>query len=243
MYATPLRPGGVSACSVLCERVDDADFAILWRTLSPDEQVRADRFHFARDRTVYVVAHALLRTMLADDVAGPVTFSLNPWGKPAIDRPGNRVRFSLTHTRALAACALTLDDDLGIDAEARNPSMDVLGVAAHVFAPSERVQLGAAPEADRQDVFLRLWTLKEAFVKAVGRGLSIPLADFAFTLEPLSLHGGPDLGVTVEDWAFRSVAIGPDHWMAVARSSPGQAGLDLSHRVITPAELAAVTVP
>lgn len=243
MRETPSRRGGVWACSVPCEQVDDADLAILWRTLSLDEQVRADRFHFAHDRTVYVVAHALLRTMLANYLAGPVTFSLNPWGKPAIDRPDNRLRFSLTHTRALAACALTFDDDLGIDAEARDPSTDPLGVAAQAFAPTERAQLGAAPEADRQDVFLRLWTLKEAFVKAVGRGLSIPLADFAFTLQPLSFKCDPGLGVAVEDWSFRSLAIGPDHWMAVARSSPAHAGLDLSHRVLTSAELAVSAVP
>jgi 4'-phosphopantetheinyl transferase len=239
MRGTQLRGGEVRACSVICERVNDADFAILWRTLSFDERARADRFRFALDRTVYVVAHALLRTMLGECIAGPVAFSHNDWGKPAIDRPGNRVRFNLTHTHAFAACALTLDDDIGIDAEARDPSVDVLGVAEHAFAPHERAQLAAAHEADRQDVFLRLWTLKEAFVKAVGRGLSIPLTDFAFTLEPLSFHCSPGLDVVVEDWVFRSFALGQAHWVTVARSSSARAGLDLSHRVLTPVQLAA----
>jgi 4'-phosphopantetheinyl transferase len=159
---------------------------------------------------------------------------INEWGKPEIDAPGNSLRFNLTHTNGLVACAVTMIDDLGIDAEAPGRVTDCLKLASRYFAPSEAAYISALTEADRQSAFLRLWTLKEAFIKAVGKGLSIPLDEFAFTLQPLSLsHGNAD---EASQWKFESLTLGSGHHLAVAlRQARGGA---IRHSSLSPLDLA-----
>ena len=115
-------------------------------------------------------------------------FTLNEFGKPevanpeAADLPG-RLRFNLSHTNGLALLAVCLDADLGIDVEAVRTISDLELIAQSHFSPREVAALNAVGHAGKQRAFFRCWTRKEAFLKAHGRGLSIPLDSFAVSLE------------------------------------------------------------
>jgi len=233
-----LTRGQVMLWSLRFEHISPSVLAALRLSLLDEERARADRFHFASDRALYTAAHALLHIMFSRYRIPATGFRVNEWGKPEIDVPGNRFCFNLTHTRGLAACAVTMVDDVGVDAESMERTVDCVALANEFFAPSEATYITALPEADRGAAFLQLWTLKEAFIKAVGRGLSVPLADFEFTLEPFSFACSPSLKQVSEDWRFESLAIGSTHRLAVAFHQPEGRLMVLSHRMFSPEELA-----
>ncbi|MQX35695.1 4'-phosphopantetheinyl transferase family protein [Roseospira navarrensis] len=190
--------------------------------LDEAERDRAGRFHFEHDRRVFTLAHALARAVLTVAAGGAPApsawrFTEGAQGKPeAVCPPGcPRLRLNLSHTRGLAAVALAVDHDVGLDVEWAGRPASSLDLVDPFFAPSEAAAVRAAPEVARLDTFLALWTLKEAVVKAVGTGLSQALDSFAFTLDPLSLrfaHGRD----TADRWLVRRLDPGPDHRMALA---------------------------
>jgi len=212
--------------------------ATLRLSLSDEELVRADRFLFERDRNLYTAAHALLHALLVPVGAPAARFRENKWGKPEIDAQGDMLRFNLTHTRGLVACAMTMVDDLGVDAESSDRRVDFVALARKFFAPSEAEYVSSLPQVDQGPAFLRLWTLKEAFIKAVGKGLSTALAKFSFTLEPFSFRCAPSLRQVAEDWQFQSFTLGSTHYLALALHRPAALPMVLKHRIIAPEALA-----
>jgi 4'-phosphopantetheinyl transferase len=161
-----------------------------YRTLmTPDEQERMRRFVFERDQVAFLLTRALIRTTLSRYAAiDPCDwrFIANDYGRPEIlDRPPGvpDLRFNISHTNGLIACAVTIGREVGVDVEnvERHLSHDVAG---RHFAPQEVRDLRALPEADQDRVFFDYWTLKEAYIKARGFGLALPLGDFAFKLDP-----------------------------------------------------------
>jgi 4'-phosphopantetheinyl transferase len=194
------------------------------RVLSAPERTRARRFVFQADRDSYVLAHALLRRTLSemDDSVAPDawTFDSGPHGKPVLAQYGRRGRiaFNLTHTRGLVACACASGGSVGIDAEAIDPRLDCLELATAYFAPAEIADLRNATELDRPARFIELWTLKEAYVKAVGGGLSLNLQTFAFSRDDT---GGLQFTPPFNDsgrWTFALFALGGRYRIAVATS-------------------------
>ena len=188
--------------------------------LNDDERRRAARFRFALDRRRYVTRRQTLRRILGrylgDDPAR-VHFSVNAFGKLAV--PGSALGFSLSQSNSLAFFALGEGLEVGCDIEACDPGLDCLAVARRFFSPRETAALEAAEPARRLRVFYECWTRKEAYVKARGYGLSLPLAGFSVSLasaEPVALLEGeagwrvaaPDMGP-----AYRAaVAANGDHW-------------------------------
>ena len=157
--------------------------------LDDEERERHGRFVFARDRHTFLVAHALVRETLsryADVPPERWRFRANEYGRPSIAEPGEgaRLRFNLSHTEGLAACAVTLDRELGVDVEYLDRRGETVALADRFFAPAEARALRALAEGEQRGRFFAYWTLKEAYIKARGMGLAIPLADFAFTLAP-----------------------------------------------------------
>lgn len=152
--------------------------------LSADERVRYDAFVFDLDRHEYLVAHALLRwaLSLATGLApSDLSFRTGQYGKPELANPLPSVPlFSLTHTRGLVACAIA-SLPVGIDVESltRNPDPEL---ARRFFSRPEVDWLDTLPTAQRQRAFLRLWTLKESYIKGTGLGLHQPLNAFWFDL-------------------------------------------------------------
>jgi 4'-phosphopantetheinyl transferase len=219
-----------------------------WRAmLGSDEAARAHRFHFAEDRDTFVAAHALARIMLSE-VAGLPTatwrYITGPFGKPAI-APGcgdGGLRFNISHTRGLAACAVAREDELGLDVEATDRPA-ALETASRYFAADEvHAILDAEPEK-RRCLFFRFWTLKEAFIKATGEGLNRPLDSFAFSLDPVRVmfHARPRTvtrGNDPTDWQF--VECSPlAHWqLALALCRPRSRPMRLDARAMRPEEVA-----
>lgn len=197
----------------------DAPTLAAWHaTLDAEEQAAAARFRFEADRRAYVAGHALARAMLAGAGGRPAPcfrFQRGPQGKPELHPVHNLpwLRFNLSHTRSLVACALTAEDDIGLDVEDLSRREAGPGLAERYFAPSEAALLAATPQAARHAAFLRIWTLKEAYVKATGEGIAAGLDSFGFTLDPPRLAFAP--GGTAR-WRVMQWQPTPGHILAMA---------------------------
>ena len=200
----------------------DQPTASLSLLLSPDEQSRASRFLYPRDRDRYIVAHAALRGILALHLAvapASLVFSAEENGKPCLE--GHPVRFNLTHAGSLALVAVSPIRRLGIDLEPIRDLADALALAEH-FHPNELASLRLSHPNPR--AFFECWTRKEAFVKATGQGLTTPLDSFEVTFHPdpnptLKIDGRP-----VPNWHLMNLEI-PNHAAAfVVEALPNQPG-------------------
>ena len=153
--------------------------------LSEREVQQYRRFHFDKDRHSYLVSHALLRYSLsqyADVDASKWEFSRNEHGKPElISPPGMKaIHFNLTHTEGMSACVVTLEKPCGIDAENKNRNNKLDAVASRMFADEECRQLN---ENELEQTFFYYWTLREAYVKALGIGLSGSSREYYFDID------------------------------------------------------------
>ncbi len=157
--------------------------------LSIEERARRDRLRFAADRRDFTIAHDLLRRALsryADVRPSDWRFVTNEYGKPSIksiDPEVQALSFSLSHTRGCVACAMTLSAPLGVDVERSDRSTRVEEIADRHFSVNEAAWLSQCSDELRNIRFTELWTLKEAFVKAMGVGLSGSLTDVSFRFD------------------------------------------------------------
>jgi 4'-phosphopantetheinyl transferase len=163
----------------------------LWSILSPEEQVRARRFHAERHRRRFAVAHGALRQILSaylDQAPESIAFTTGPNGKPALteDRLGRRLEFNLSHSGDLALVAVAWDRPVGVDLEEWKHAMDHLELAERFFSPAERRALRelAASAEDLVRGFFAAWSRKEAYLKASGHGVTRGLHHFDVTLAP-----------------------------------------------------------
>jgi 4'-phosphopantetheinyl transferase len=182
-----LPTGQVEVWYVPCEAVNDAGLESRYgQLLTPEERERQQRFHFQRDRRQYFVARVLSRTMISQFSGcspGEITFIRNKYGKPEIAEPaGLPFRFNLSHTSGMVVCAVARDDAIGVDVEALDRNVATDSVARRNFASAEFDALKRQSSDRRTAYFFQLWTLKEAYIKARGQGLSIPLKDFSFEI-------------------------------------------------------------
>lgn len=170
-------------------RLPSAPFQEIATTLSPEECARACRFHRTADRFRYVFAHAVLRDVLSrylDCPPGDVRFATNPFGKPFLDETnGGKVpEFNLSHAGELVLVGVCESRRVGVDVEEIRPMDDLSSIAESHYTPRECAFIfGQAPEA-RARAFFRCWTRKEAYVKALGKGLSIRLNSFETNMQP-----------------------------------------------------------
>lgn len=194
------------------------------RLLTPDERQRCGRFAFERDRRQFLAGRSLLRMALSKYTGVPPhlwRFSVNEYGKPRIESPAMEpdLRFSVTHTPSVAAVAVAVGFHVGVDAECMSRSTDWQTVAENFFAPEEWRYLTSLPDADRRAGFFQIWTLKEALLKAVGRGFSIPLNVFRFEFqagEPPQVHFSRAMPNRSGEWRFWLYTAPPDQQFAVA---------------------------
>lgn len=191
--------------------------------LDDDERARAERFAFAVDRDAFVAAHALLRLALstyADKAAGDWRFAAAPSGKPELAGPhrDTSLTFSLAHARTIVACTVSRDGSVGIDVEAV-PAEDIdEAFAGFSLAPAERALLERFEPAARRVAFARLWTLKEAVLKAFGEGV---LPAIECELDPPRLLSAPIPGVDAAGWQLTSLMPTERHALALARVAAG----------------------
>lgn len=152
-------------------------------TLSVEEFDRARRFRFAADRLRYVFAHAVLREVLSSYAGCPAAdlrFARNRFGKPFLEATGGSrpPAFNLSHAGEVILLGVCGGGNLGIDVEQIRPVDDALSIAESQYGPLEYASVLAQPAGARDRAFFRCWTRKEAWVKALGAGLSIPLNSF-----------------------------------------------------------------
>jgi 4'-phosphopantetheinyl transferase len=192
--------------------------------LSADEHERMARFVFERDRRAFLLTRALVRTTLSRYASvrpADWRFITNAHGRPELlDRPAGvpDLRFNISHTTGLIACAVTIGREVGVDIEhiGRHLSHDVAG---RHFAPAEVDDLRRLPDDQQQRVFFDYWTLKESYIKARGFGLALPLCDFAFKLhppDPPTIAFEPALEDDPATWQFLQEWPTPQHRLALA---------------------------
>ena len=175
----------------------EAEISELYAVLADDEREKAGRFHFRRDRDRYVAARGILRRVLARHLAAApehIRFAYGPYGKPYLEAPRSSedLDFNVSHSGGLAVFAVGRNP-MGVDVEAVRELSDMLPIAERFFSQDEVRDLRAIPAAERAAAFFRCWTAKEAYIKARGEGLSMPLDRFAVSLLPL--EGTVDLRV------------------------------------------------
>ena len=214
----------------------------LLELLSAGERERHDRFHFDVDRDAYLVAHALTRRVLAT-AAGVEPHSLEfvegDRGKPELCAPAAalELRFNLSHTRGLVACAVTQQRVIGVDVERVDRRVELLPVARHVFSEREVAGLTALADEAQRLRFFELWTLKEAYVKAIGKGLAGPLRAISFFPDgpdPVPVHFAAEAADDASAWCFRRHALGDKFRLAVALRATASAAASFNEA--TPAD-------
>ena len=198
-------------------------------SLSSDEVERADRFHFPRDSRRYAASRGALRWLLYRYTGVPaseIVFTYGAQGKPTLAESCRSaaeshadIQFNVSHAADRALIALVSDSDIGVDVEAARHGIDPAAIAHGYFAPAESKQLLALEPDLQRAAFFRCWTRKEAFIKAVGQGVSFGLHRFEVTLRPddpprlVQIDGD---GRAASEWTLRDLPTGPGFSAAVA---------------------------
>jgi 4'-phosphopantetheinyl transferase len=221
-------PAPQNRIDVWTMRVDDGSVSdrlpAYRQLLSHDEARRAERISHAETATLFVVGRALSRTMLSRYAAVAPRdwpFIIDSHGRPELAmRPAHvpDLRFNLTHTKGLVACAVTVGREIGIDVEHIGRSVN-FDVPERFFSQQEVEDLRALPKIEQRTVFFDYWTLKESYIKARGLGLALPLRHFSFIRHPErepAITFAPELPDDPATWQFKQFWPTDVHRMAVA---------------------------
>lgn len=203
-------------------KVEDATLARMQRVLSQEELQKAARFRFAKDRNRFLVSRGTLRTLLGGYVGrdpSKIDFEFSEKGKPELaPGTGQGMRFNVAHSGDVIVWAFARERHLGVDVENIRFDFGVSEIAERFFSVTERKSLRALPIAQQHEAFFRCWTRKEAYVKATGDGLSLPLDQFDVTFAPgqpaLLLDTRPDHS-ECDRWLMRSLDLKPHYAAAL----------------------------
>jgi 4'-phosphopantetheinyl transferase len=203
--------------------------------LDQDERARHARMRPDPRGDEFLVGRALLRHALSRHTpGGPWRFAPDGYGCLAlVGAPPDAPRFNLSHAAGLVVCAVA-DVVVGVDVERVDERRTDPGIWQHYFAPAEVAALTALPEEARTERFFTYWTLKEAYIKARGLGVSIPLHHFWFPVEagpPLRIAFAPELADDPARWRFAQQRLSNDFLLAVAASAPDEIALSIHHQL------------
>ncbi len=221
----PLATGEIHLWVAPYEEIDDDNLHAAYRELlSPEELAQEPRFYFSKDRRCYLVTRALVRTVLSKYVnlsPREWAFSRSAYGRPEIENTsvqGERLSFNLSHTSSMIVLAVSRQRALGIDIENYHRRKGTMDLARRYFAAQEAGALSQAPGHQLQCRFFEYWTLKEAYVKARGLGLSIALDKFSFSYPAagkIEMFAEPDLGDDCRRWQFWQFKLDPGYLIAL----------------------------
>ncbi len=201
-----------------------------WHTLAPDEKARAERFYFHRDRDRFIAARGVLRAILGlylNKAPECLSFCYGSHGKPALvwESGGDAIRFNISHSDGVALYAVTRGRKVGIDLELVRRGLEIEEIAERFFSRLEIATLRALPTYLRRYAFFLCWTRKEAYIKARGEGLSLPLDQFDVSLipgEPATLMSTrPDSDEALR-WSLRELTPDPGYAAALAVEGHGR---------------------
>ncbi len=199
------------------------------RLLSDEERDREARFHFDADRERFVIGRSLTRLLLSESLGGDPRawrFGTNAHGRPELlTPPAQPFGFNVSHTPGLIACVVATTMDVGVDVELIERTL-TYEIPERFFAPAEVRDLRRLPVDAQARTFFDYWTLKEAYIKARGMGLALPLAHFAFHLAPPAAPTvvfDTEIQDEADHWQFAQGWPTPRHRLGVAvRRTPGR---------------------
>jgi 4'-phosphopantetheinyl transferase len=196
--------------------------ARLYATLTADERTRSARFQFERDQQRFIVARGVLRDLLGrylQTQPSEISFVYNAFGKPDLGPEfANRLKFNLSHSAGLALIAIATASDVGVDVEYVRTESDYAEIARRFFSAAEVDQLTALPSYLYAEAFFSCWTKKEAYLKACGEGLAIPLNSFSV---PLTAGPASNDIVSAKRWSFYTLQPAPGYIGALAVEGSG----------------------
>ncbi len=221
--------------------IEESDTVCLWLTFLDDiedkkhleeykkivtaeELVRMEKFHHDSHKTRYLAGRVLARTILSRFTGIPpdlIAFSKTSLGRPFLRQQDKhpKIRFSISYTKDLIAFALVLRGDVGVDIEYTDVDIDCLDIAKQYFSAAEYNHLMHLPEEQVKDGFFKYWTLKESYIKARGRGLTMPLSEFSFNIpsrdaEEIRIFPAPEKNQ--KHWYFRLMDPGRNYKAALS---------------------------
>lgn len=207
-------------CFKLCE--EPLLIQSAFSALSEDERARATRFRSPSLQAAFILSRGILRRLLArfcDCTPSNVIFAYGQQGKPFLADRACPVRFNMSHSGGIAAYALNVSHEIGVDIEQHRPLPDMDQIAARFFSPLEYRELMGVAELEREVAFFDCWVRKEAYIKALGGGLSIPLDSFQVTLGPRrspALVEVRNNGTEAREWSIQEFSPAPGYSGAVA---------------------------
>ncbi|MCK4493622.1 MAG: 4'-phosphopantetheinyl transferase superfamily protein [Methylococcales bacterium] len=208
--------------------------------LNTEEKIRWQRFKFKKHQQQYLITRALVRTTLskyAQTNAKDWSFSKNDYGKPAIYPPKN-LYFNLSHTENLIVCAVSRQKNIGVDVETITHKSSIIEIAQRFFSPSETHALLRESNFMQKQHFFQYWTLKEAYIKAKGMGLSLPLEQFSFDInhdkKKLTLSFESPAPDNAKHWSCWLFDVGKPHYLSVCVYNPHSINYQLTAKHIIP---------
>ncbi len=204
---------------VLLDDLDEVQLVSLYERLGPDEKVRANAFLKPVDRDRYIAAHGVLR-ILGEQILGvEVQITVNAYGKPQfLNTP---LQFNLSHSGNVILLAFSLNSPVGVDVEQKREIDDLGLIAANYFHQSEVQAMNGLAEPLLSDTFFSCWSKKEAVVKALGLGLSLPLNAFEVDISPLDGECAVRLDHQFpQSWTLRAFCPLGGYSAALASSQP-----------------------
>jgi len=226
-WASPPKDLGIGADEVHVWLVylglADSAMEECWSVLNMEEQERARRFLFAMDQHRFIVAHGALRSILGAYLRispEQLYFVQNTFGKPylAKETGGEILFFNLSHSSSLALIAVAMRREVGIDIEWMREDFARREIAARFFSPKENEELFSLEKSLQKKAFFDCWTRKEAYVKARGEGLSIPLHQFDVSVapdKPAQLISSREKSALIAQWTVQDLFIGDQYSAAL----------------------------
>ena len=189
--------------------------------LSNDEQIMAERFQFEKLRLRYIAGRAALRKLLGGYIGcepEALIFGYNHYGKPSLQKVDSGLCFNVSHSRETMLAAFALNSNIGIDIEAIQQNIDCMDICQRWFSVQESDALRDLPEEKRVGAFFRVWTRKEAYIKARGIGFSYPLNRFSVSLDETApaLLEHQDCAQELKSWQIYNIELSSAYSAAVA---------------------------
>jgi 4'-phosphopantetheinyl transferase len=223
------RPGSPEVC-VYHAHIDDvwADASRVTRALgwlAESEAARFRRFRLDVDRQMFLLGRVMARSLVSQALhVAPMAWQWRegPQGRPEIASPPTPVHFNIAHSAGVVVCAIGFDREVGVDVEDLRRRPTAREVVDRYCAPGEVADIDAQPTDAWRDRFLAYWTLKEAYLKARGLGIALPLADIRFVLaaDGISVEFSGELAGTDTRWAFELTRVTDRHLVAIANPVP-----------------------
>lgn len=208
--------------------------------LAGKEHQRWQQFHFEKHQHQYLITRALVRTTLsryANTEPKLWQFSKNKQGKPAISPP-QKLFFNLSNTETLIVCAVSRQRNIGIDVESLHHKANIINIAKRFFSRQEIDALLACPKLQQRSRFFQYWTLKESYIKACGKGLSLSLKQFSFSINQskkvLTLNFDKSLQDNPKHWQCWLLQVSGEHYAALCIFNPQSIHYQLCAKQVIP---------